>query len=141
MSDMILSPKQFSSQVLDLYEKKRIEGSFSARVQIHVVARIGCLITSWAYHAEAVRRAVYICFLSITDVFAKANAQLINEQKELCFHAFKRSFQYFFASFDPSVLDSIVNEETSPLKALPIQQIETTFAASFSPPPCQFEYK
>jgi serine/threonine protein phosphatase PrpC len=110
MSNMIRS----FTQVHETYNKeiKREDSSLASRVvQIHLISRMGCLLKSSEYHAEAVSRAIYICFLSITNFFAKANEDLIQEQKQLCLQAFTKSFQYFFAFFNPSVLERIGKQE------------------------------
>lgn len=80
------------------------DSSYTGILKANLMGRVISIGVAFILHAEAVCRAVYICFLYIQDFFTSSNHHLIEEQKIQCSVAYNTSLKCFFAIFHHNLL-------------------------------------
>lgn len=103
---MILTSQTRAPHVQGLLNYKHDGSIFDKMVVTRAVAFTASLIL----HAEAVCRAVYICFLTIRDTFSKTDGQLLLEQKAYCKSAYGASCICFASIFSSNLMNELKKE-------------------------------
>src|SRR5437870_218155 len=107
--------QQASSFTKDLFELEldvlKPKQGFSENVNTKVIGRVVTSVVALALHAEAVCRAVYICFLAIKNIFSQTHHHLIADQKGKCFSALDVSLKSFIALFNQSIFADLYMEQ------------------------------
>ncbi|PIS03283.1 MAG: hypothetical protein COT85_00975 [Chlamydiae bacterium CG10_big_fil_rev_8_21_14_0_10_42_34] len=101
--------------------------TFQGQLKTNLVGRALVLGVSMLLHAEAVCRAVYICFLTIKDSFSQTDHELIKRQAISCSGAYKASWESFFTAifqYDPKKLKNSVMPKTLISEQTKVVQIE-----------------
>ncbi len=139
MADTRLDPQQMSQTTRELYDYERSyltkasrDISFVGKVKTHLVGRALTLGVSLLLHAEAVSRAVYICFLTLRDSFSRPNRELLLQQKIECSTAYNASLQSFWAIFSQHILKNW--EEPKKFSEIVKESISTVVAHLSSNP-------
>ena len=109
-----LNPQQMSPLTRGLFDRQQRfqkeagnDSSLVGIVKVNLVGRVIRLGMALVLHAEAVSRAVYICFLSMQYCFNKSNKSLIEKQKVEGSTAMTVSLRAFFSIFYRKLLDGI----------------------------------
>ncbi len=86
------------------YEKASKNQTLGSVVATNLVGRVLTLAISLILHAEAVYRAVAVCFLTIKESFSKSNLELLQQQKQECSVAYSESMKSLIALFYRQIL-------------------------------------
>src|SRR3990167_9551880 len=89
----------------EFHKNNSRDPSFSGFIMTQLVGRVITISVTLLLHAEAVCRAVAVCFLTIRDSCSKTNEELLNEHKVECTKAYGDSLKSFFSLFNRKVLE------------------------------------
>jgi serine/threonine protein phosphatase PrpC len=107
----------------DFYKEASQDKSLGGLVKFHVIgtALTGCI--TLILHAEAVRRAVIICFISIAKIFSQTNEEILETQQKEWTFAYSESLKSFCALFNRKMLITADGaSESKPPETLPVYQ-------------------
>jgi hypothetical protein len=110
------------------YKETSEDKSIGGLIKYHVVGTILTSSITLILHAEAVRRAVIICFLSIQTAFSQSETELLETQQKEWTFAYSQSLRSFCALFNGKMLISRSDrpEASSPERLTAIHQEEET---------------
>lgn len=100
MSSLTKDLREFEN---DYYEKASQETGVSGFLKTKAIAPLVTFGVSLILHAEAVCRAVIICFLSIKNSFSQTNEELLEKQRKECSIAYSESIAAFFSIFSKTI--------------------------------------
>lgn len=114
--------KSLTDYQRQFYENREKNSSLLGRVTTTVLGRALSLGISFLLHAEAVCRAVYICFLSIRETFSSTDEELLARQKGNCYKAYEASWFAFLGIGEKKT-------ETTPI----VKAVKTVSKPLFAP--------
>jgi serine/threonine protein phosphatase PrpC len=89
----------------EFYQKADQDQTISGLIKSNLVGRIITVGVSFILHAEAVCRAVFVCFLSIREIFSHSNEHTLEDQKQQFSDAYSESIKSFIALFHREILN------------------------------------
>ncbi len=96
MSSLTRRLSDFECKYLQDTSQNRL---LARKMKTHLAGRAVTFVISLILHAEAVCRAVYICFLIIGKIFSRPHKDLLRMEWEKCSSAYCMSWRSFWTSF------------------------------------------
>lgn len=94
----------------DFHKAHSKESTLSGKFMTHCVGRVISIAVTLLLHAEAVYRAVAICFLVIRDSFFMTNEELLSLRRKNCVQAYEGSLKSFYSLVNRDILNTQIAE-------------------------------